>query len=1082
MYAVTWLNESTPPFTTKTYAVAPFDLTDQETSSTDSIHTASTILYETDLTCEPAKIILAPSPEYTSGGNAHYNVTNSQGFILGIGGEPEGNGYKSPDPAGSYTGYCNVTGDPTYGVSTEYPGTTQSNVYCGSLNSSFTFLALWQNDQKTVDDETKGLLGAFCKPAYYSQLADVTVFQNNRSIKSTIRKGARQPLDPAAFNISQFENLIADTETSNATNIDTSALVSSPSLGYTPAGKVPLVIGIGIGLTSIGHAQMPDPGNLETVVKSAHSLMFAAAAQAQMSRNTETVQTQATRQEVVQGVVIVRAFAIVIEVLLAIVAAIAISILILSARRPNQMTSDPHSLAGLMALCSSPESETLLGDLSAHELDTEAELKQPYGGTQFVLSRADSDKSFACISSSTSSQGARATVKQANSKGPDEHRPPRVVKPARPKALSLPFGGSFISVLIVLIIALSVLKGFNDRYNGFTPPTQNPAVQQLIFSYLPTAIGTFIEPAWVYMNRIFAILMPWEELRRGRAQFDASVGANYVSLPPQLLFVRALRSKHLLLSSICVMALLANVLAVAFSGLFKQATVVEHVNVPMRQQYQPVLQNVGFHGTQSVPSEASYGNLNHHWDYKDPFLVVDANMTRNVSLPAWTTSDYWFLPFNATRFPTGNDGTRTAITRGFGVDVPCFIQDQVSIFFSNVNFTASQEGGQYGDLTTTHNLKSNGTEFQCHSRYALDDDSGGDGLRFEVEADPGYLPYQLPFNQSANTQPYAIETVTGMDIGLLTKGAGPDESAICASELALIWIRGTGTKNASSTLQPVSIEAQDSKLLLCYPQMKVANFSLTVDANGGVVRYDQVDLFASDISPFYDGPTTRPITETNALLHGDVANIPTWHTASSASDWLNYFIGIEINSTDLTDPAIPLPTDPRSLIPIIERSYRRIFAVALGLNQDLIFLPSSSPTTTPGTMPVTLTKWLLVTAMFVIAITILALYLLVAIIIYLYRPRPFLPRVPISMISQMAFFGASGVLREMRRLRLEKGKGKGEGYKRAGDLEGELKGLGWEYGFGRYVGGDDGRVHVGVERAVGVVEGRVRGRKGRGVG
>ena len=186
------------------------------------------------------------------------------------------------------------------------------------------------------------------------------------------------------------------------------------------------------------------------------------------------------------------------------------------------------------------------------------------------------------------------------------------MKPARPKALSILFGRIFISLLVVLIIALSLLKGFNDRYNGFTPPTQNAAVQQIIFSYLPTAIGTFIEPALVYMNRLFAILMPWEELRRGRARFDASIGANYVSLHPQLLFVRALRSKHLLLSSICVMALLANVLAVAFSGLFKQATVLEHVNVAMLQQYQPVFQNVGFHGTMSVLPEASYGNLNHH--------------------------------------------------------------------------------------------------------------------------------------------------------------------------------------------------------------------------------------------------------------------------------------------------------------------------------------------------------------------------------------------------------------------------------------------------------------------------------------
>ena len=181
---MTWLNESTPPFTTETYAVAPFEMTEQGASTLDGQLTATTVLYETDVICLPTNITLAPSPAYNFSSNAHYNITNSQGSNMGLGGEMEGNGYRGPDAAGTYTGYCNVTGNYQYGINTSEAGDSQYGAYCGSPNASFTFLALWQNDQRTEDDETKGLVGAFCTPSYYSQLADVSVFQYNQSITS----------------------------------------------------------------------------------------------------------------------------------------------------------------------------------------------------------------------------------------------------------------------------------------------------------------------------------------------------------------------------------------------------------------------------------------------------------------------------------------------------------------------------------------------------------------------------------------------------------------------------------------------------------------------------------------------------------------------------------------------------------------------------------------------------------------------------------------------------------------------------------------------------------------------------------
>ena len=188
-----------------------------------------------------------------------------------------GNGYKGPTSAGTYNGYCDPTGDVVNGISTplSYSG---YDAYCGSPNTSITYLALWQKDHKTALDTTKGLVATFCKPAFYSQPANVTIFQKNQSIQSITRTCARAALDPSTFNTSHFKNMIAAAAAGNIAEassgeaiIDTSALVLSSSLGYTPNGKGPTVT---IGLTLIPKFDMPKPGSSEAVVRSAHKLML----------------------------------------------------------------------------------------------------------------------------------------------------------------------------------------------------------------------------------------------------------------------------------------------------------------------------------------------------------------------------------------------------------------------------------------------------------------------------------------------------------------------------------------------------------------------------------------------------------------------------------------------------------------------------------------------------------------------------------------------------------------------------------------------------------------------------------------
>lgn len=75
------------------------------------------------------------------------------------------------------------------------------------------------------------------------------------------------------------------------------------------------------------------------------------------------------------------------------------------------------------------------------------------------------------------------------------------------------------------------------------------------------------------MNRLLCLLQPIQELQSCKAKAKDSVDLNYSSLPPQLVLFKALRARHFVLAAVCSMALLANVLSVAFAGLFHHDTV-----------------------------------------------------------------------------------------------------------------------------------------------------------------------------------------------------------------------------------------------------------------------------------------------------------------------------------------------------------------------------------------------------------------------------------------------------------------------------------------------------------------------------
>ena len=180
---------------------------------------------------------------------------------------------------------------------------------------------------------------------------------------------------------------------------------------------------------------------------------------------------------------------------------------------------------------------------------------------------------------------------------------------------------------------------------------------------------------------------------------------------------------------------------------------------------------------------------------------------------------------------------------------------------------------------------------------------------------------------------------------------------------------------------------------------------------------------------------------------------PTYHNDTGASQRMHYFINYAEGSLRITDPAEPIPQF-RDVDEPMRMAYKRLFAIWLGVNKELLFLPSTSETAAvPGTV-ITLEERLFLNApLFIISEVILSIYIISAVLIYLRRPGRYLARMPTSIAVVIALFAASAAVKDLQ----------GTSNMISRERNKFLDELGCTYGYGSYIGGDGG-VHVGLRR------------------
>ena len=483
-------------------------------------------------------------------------------------------------------------------------------------------------------------------------------------------------------------------------------------------------------------------------------------------------------------------------------------------------------------------------------------------------------------------------------------------------------------------------------HQGLIRPSENSTVLQILENYIPTILATLLEPIWVVLNRFFCLLQPFQDMRDKKRQVNGSVYSKYTSIPPQLAIFKALKSRHFFLAVMCSVALLANVLAVGFSGLFNEVPTEIVYNVELKPLHSSRMNNASF--TKFVAFARWSGN-----GYEDHMYATLANFTSNTTLPPWISTEFAFEPFQVVGSAAENTTESfQGPTRGYGFNPNC------------ISMKPSSQPPVLDFKSFNQEHKLSGTA-NCSDFFR-------------------------PFNKQmtpTGSGKVAIEAMTNL---------GQDNGTqICQKT----FIAGWGRKPEQSSDAPV-----ESSFVVCYPHFQTAMFEVKVDGSGYVKSYNRT----SDFEKALDDSDSLNKTDTLVILQNNLFSTntaPQWHNDSSTRNWIDHFMKLKLNSSVLIDPNSPVP-DANKTLPLVEDIYRRTFALLIGLNMD-IFEASDAATTITGSKSVIETRIFIPNAALIISLTILGIDLLAAIVFYGFATKMFLPQIPTTVGAIIAYLAPS---------------------------------------------------------------------------
>lgn len=548
-------------------------------------------------------------------------------------------------------------------------------------------------------------------------------------------------------------------------------------------------------------------------------------------------------------------------------------------------------------------------------------------------------------------------------------------------------------------------------------------MQNLLTNALPPLLATVLEPIWVLLTRISCVMKPMEELQKMSADARRSLLLKYNSLPPQLNTWYAIRARHSVIAVMTLVAVLANVLTIALAGLFIQKPVVQVQQSISTAICSPV--------TAGDLQYVSVGNNSFGGAQAQAYLVALSNFTGGTSLPPWTSAQYFFMPVKFKQAETIDGQEYILNTTGYGSDLTC---QELTVDPSDnmVNIT----------------FNSTATQARIATQY-IESDS------FLVNCATGMNLGGIPNGRKGFE---LVGSISNPNPSIMTANKTRSES-VCSRKITKGWARAdlemqpdpsNRTTSGPSGLQRVEISNLQTSIVSCEARLKSVPLKVTFSEVGAVL--DSVPIG----EPIYDDPKTNLsliLRETAELLAGGgpVGGI-FWHNGTLAVDYVQEMIRDLTKSTNFVDPATPLP-DFATISSTLKDLHSRLFAIQMSLRTSAFLSAPASSAPIPVQIASFETRTFMSESMYRLALAILCIDIVVAFVFFLQAPRPFLPRLPTTVASQLAFFGNSHAWADVQ-----------DAARNAPD--GELLDLAKnkrKYGYGSYVS-SDGRPHMGIER------------------
>ncbi|KAF2208689.1 hypothetical protein CERZMDRAFT_21948, partial [Cercospora zeae-maydis SCOH1-5] len=1022
-YNIAWLNESLPAYMTKEYMLAPFGPSKEPfPDAINQTFTGQTVMYSIDISCEIATLW------EKSEGLWYYNSSEGCSYYPPSYRPNGGEDLEKPFDT-LYVGYQNQNGFADYYLS-PYCKTASPHTFFVRWSKSNTTTIRKADDNIGFDPGAANATSLYCVPAYYQQPANATISWPGRAVLEAKTYGQKSELPPDMFNVSTFEWAMSSGQAQFTTRGDypTSGFPDQRSqLTQVPLNLefVPKMAPFAIATYRRPLEDYLDPEHLRLSYQAAYRLLFARQL-SDILQHSHTSSAQIGQQVYkTEAVVIVPGFAYAVIGILGAVLLFGTGLLITLPRRTNMLRYDPATSGALMSLTS--------GNVET------AERFHGFGKVnEKALVKALASSSFSLRASYSASSVFEVSLYKADDTLEDEpcatSRRECMTTPAldssfhtsdgtRPLEMKLLIGVVFLLLQHAAFFTFLALFLKARSNHGLALPSTSTFVRQLVENYVPIALATLIEPFWLLLNRYLSILQPFEELRRHRASASRSIDLDYSSLPPQFLFVRALRARHFVMVLVCFMVLLANGLSVALSGLMYEGQQV----VPIGAEFMPVkaarfraLNGTGMPFNADGVAQTLQGGMTN-----EPFYRMMSNLTADTPLPPWTDDANAYVPIDLSR--VHENDTAEITTVGFAAELRC------ARISSPLDYTLDfyDPSGVAAALNVSLSRPDG-------SRVTCTDERKWTGSWIGNLRDP----------QEGRV---AIELGT-----MLGSNSSAEDHLYCRQHLLAGWLR-VDWKTTSGEVRHgpginyygdrnMTITSRNDTMLLCMPNISANEMTIKVDGKGRVLESLRVGR------PVVENVLPSSMADLQAQANYFLADLGgTWHKDAYPSDFLNYLIKESTNDSSLLDPNQPVP-NPGYAASHLGAVYRRLFAILIGTNLDILLEDVDAQTSpaVPGTIRRLETRILFSTPAFIVTETILGLYIMVTVFFYARRPWKVLPRLPSSPASIIAFFAGSRALDEMsrRRFRTEE---------EAREWRSKRK---WSYGT---FAGIDGRPRVGID-------------------